>query len=202
MRPTNPETPESLPAAGPLEVEVKLPVEDLTAVLARIRAAGYQEIESRSFEANVLYDTEAQELRGKQQALRIREYRGEAILTFKGKPLPGKHKQREELETMVGDARVLATLLERLGYQPIFRYEKFRSVFGKADEAGVITVDETPLGAYLELEGNAAWIDATALELGYGPGDYVTASYATIYLEHCRRNGIAPTHFVFESQPE
>lgn len=202
MRSTNPEIPGSSPRPGPLEVEVKLPVDDLTMALDRIRAAGYQEIESRSFEANVLYDTEAQELRGKQQALRIREYRGEAILTFKGKPIPGKHKQREELETTVGDAQVMEAVLERLGYRPVFRYEKFRTVFGREEETGVITVDETPLGAYLELEGNAGWIDATAKALGYSPGDYVTASYATIYVEHCRRRGIAPTHFVFESRPE
>jgi adenylate cyclase class 2 len=182
---------------GPVEVEVKLPVADLAEVLARISAAGYQEVESRSFESNVLYDTEEGALRQKQQALRIREYRGEAILTFKGKPIPGKHKQREELETVIGSAEAMAAVLERLGYVPLFRYEKFRRVYAREGALGVITVDETPLGAYLELEGEPAWIDRTAQTLGFAPDDYVTASYATIYLEHCRRTGATPGHFIF-----
>lgn len=184
-------------SAGPMEVEIKLPVADLPAVLRRIVAAGYRETHARSFESNVLYDTADHALRRNQQALRVREYRGQTALTFKGKPLPGRHKQREELETTVGSGATLAAVLDRLGYKPVFRYEKYRHIYSKDGEPGVITVDETPLGPFLELEGESGWIDATAARLGYRPDDYITASYATLYLEHCREIGIEPAHFVF-----
>ena len=183
--------------AGPMEVEIKLPVPDLPTVLRQIVAAGYRETHARSFESNVLYDTADHALRRNQQALRVREYRGQTALTFKGKPLPGRHKQREELETTVGSGATLAAMLDRLGYKPVFRYEKYRHIYSKENEAGVITVDETPLGPFLELEGESGWIDATAARLGYSPDDYITASYATLYLEHCRATGIEPAHFVF-----
>ena len=180
-----------------MEVEIKLPVADLPAVRQRILSAGYRELEPRSFEANVLYDTADLALRRNQQVMRLREYRGQTVITLKGKPLPGKHKQREELETVVGSGAVIALFLERLGYQPVFRYEKYRNVFSREGEPGVITVDETPLGPFLELEGESEWIDATAALLGFREGDYITASYATLYLEDCRAKGIEPTHFVF-----
>lgn len=187
--------------SNPVEIEVKLRPHDLSEVLRAIRAAGYVEIESRSFEANVLYDNDREELREKREALRVREYRGKSILTYKGAPVPGVHKQREELETTVGSAAMFATILGRLGFHPKFRYEKFRSVFRRDAEPGVITVDETPLGPFLELEGEAAWIDRTALELGFSPKDYITASYATIYVDHCLQMGEEPTHFVFDAAP-
>src|SRR5690606_17025666 len=115
----------------------------------------------------------------------------------KGKPLPGKHKQREELETVVGSGAVLALLLQRSGYQPVFRYEKYRNVFFRAGAPGVITVDESSLARLLELEGESGWIDETAVLLGFREDDYITASYATLYSEDCRAKGIEPTHFVF-----
>ncbi|MDZ7637369.1 MAG: class IV adenylate cyclase [Bryobacterales bacterium] len=195
--PSNSPADESPGSPGPVEVEIKLRVVDLPATLARIREAGFAEIETPSFEANVLYDTAEQALRGNQNALRLREYRGRTVLTFKGKPLPGRHKRREELETVVENGAVMAKVLERLGYQPLFRYEKFRSVFGHEGDAGVITLDETPIGTFLELEGEAGWIDRTAARLGFAVEDYVTASYATLYLEHCKGAGIEPAHFVF-----
>ena len=182
---------------GHMEVEIKLPVADLAAALERIREAGYRETAARSFESNVLFDTDDQALRRNQQALRLREYGGQTILTLKGKPQEGRHKQREELETQVGSGAVITLLLERLGYKPVFRYEKYRHVYAREGEPGLITVDETPLGPYLELEGDSDWIDRTATQLGFGPDDYITAPYAAIYLEYCRTTGIEPAHFVF-----
>jgi adenylate cyclase class 2 len=89
-------------------------------------------------------------------------------------------------------------VLAALGYQPTFRYEKYRTTFSKDGEPGLITVDETPIGDFLELEGLGVWIDATALQLGYGEVDYVTASYASLYRQHCVENPTAvPTAMTF-----
>jgi len=61
-------------------------------------------------------------------------------------------------------------------------------------------VDETPIGAYMELEGNARWIDRTARQLGFAPAHYITASYGSLYFEWCRARGIEPGDMVFKSR--
>jgi adenylate cyclase class 2 len=93
----------------------------------------------------------------------------------------GLHKSREELETSAGDTRMLELILARLGLVPSFRYEKFRTTFRAVEEPGVVALDETPIGIFIELEGPAYWIDATALRLGFTTGDYIVASYAALY---------------------
>ncbi len=180
-------------------MEIKLPVTDLAAVRGRISAAGFYETGPRSFEANVLYDTADSALRNTHRMLRLRVWGGKTVLTFKGAPLPGRHKQREELETVVESGATLALMLARLGYEPVFRYEKFRQIFRRGDERAVIAVDETPIGPFLELEGDSEWIDETAAELGFCEEDYITASYAVLYTEYCRKHALEPAHFVFPS---
>ena len=82
-----------------------------------------------------------------------------------------------------------------LGFAPVFRYEKYRTEF--TDGEGVVTLDETPIGDYLELEGGEEWIDRVAAKLGYRESDYVTMSYGRLYLEHCNKNQIEPANMVF-----
>ena len=77
-------------------------------------------------------------------------------------------------------------ILTRLGYQPSFAYEKFRTTFRAAGEEGIVTLDETPIGDFLELEGPGSWIDQTAITLGFGSADYITSSYAALYDEYRR----------------
>ena len=60
-----------------------------------------------------------------------------------------------------------------------------------------MTLDETPIGNFIELEGPRRWIDKVARQFGYTRADYITASYAVLYFEHCRKRGIRPTHMVF-----
>jgi adenylate cyclase class 2 len=122
---------------------------------------------------------------------------GGAKLTYKGPPEGGKHKSREELELDLSDADAIAAILDRLAYHPVFRYEKFRTEFGQHESSGVATVDETPIGVYLELEGDPSWIDGTARKLGFAETDYITASYARLYLDWCKVQGVAPTNMLF-----
>jgi adenylate cyclase class 2 len=113
-------------------------------------------------------------------------------LTYKGRPAVGRHKSREELELEVSAAPPMAAILDRLGFRPVFRYEKYRTEYRRPGSAGVATVDETPVGVFLELEGPPRWIDRTARALGFSERDYITASYGRLYLEWCERNGVAP----------
>lgn len=138
-------------------------------------------------------------MRQARQLLRLREFGGVATLTWKGPPAEGPHKSREEIETAVGSAAALARLWERLGYRPVFRYEKFRTTFRRGGEAGEAVLDETPIGCFLELEGSPGWIDKNAQELGFGADEYIAESYATLYFKHCERTGQPAKDMVFDA---
>jgi len=180
------------------EVEIKLAVANAAAARRLLRGAGFQVARRRLFERNILFDTAAGTLRTAHCLLRVREAAGEVKLTFKGPPEPGPHKSREELETEVASARVFVAVLERLGFGPVFRYEKYRTEFRQAGRGGIATVDETPIGVYVELEGSPAWIDRTARKLGFAPDRYITASYGSLYLDWCRERGIEPSDMIFQ----
>lgn len=62
----------------------------------------------------------------------------------------------------------------------------------------VIAIDETPVGTFVELEGDEVAIAAAAARLGCTPADYVLASYRTLFLEHRARHGGTGEHMVFE----
>ena len=144
-----------------------------------------------------MYDTAAGDLRAAHSLLRVREAAGAVILTYKGPPKPGRHKSREELETQVSAGRAMQAILDRLGFRPVFRYEKYRAEYQRPGTSGVATVDETPIGTFIELEGAPRWIDRTAKELGFAPADYITASYGSLYLDWCRQAGVEPSNMQF-----
>jgi adenylate cyclase class 2 len=184
-------------AHGDRETEIKLAVESAAAARRLLHRAGFRIARRRVFEANTVFDTAEGSLRSARELLRVREAAGEVKLTYKGPPEAGRHKRREELETDAGSARTISTILERLGFHPAFRYEKYRAEYRRPAKAGVATVDETPIGTYVELEGNGRWIDRTARELGFTTGQYITASYGALYLEWCGRRGVKPGNMVF-----
>ncbi len=72
-----------------------------------------------------------------------------------------------------------------------------RTTFEASGQEGIVTLDETPIGDFLELEGPESWIDRTALRLGFGPADYITSSYAALYEEHRRIHPTVPRDMQF-----
>ncbi|MBL8226856.1 MAG: class IV adenylate cyclase [Bryobacterales bacterium] len=160
-----------------------------------LRNAGFRLKRTRTFEVNVLFDTPELRLRAAGSLLRVRQFGKEWVLTFKGPAKAGRHKSREELETQLADGENLPAILGRLGFEPVFRYEKYRTEY--TDGEGIATIDETPIGDFVELEGSAAWIDAAALKLGWSAADYITKSYGKLYLDHCERRAILPSNMTF-----
>jgi adenylate cyclase class 2 len=182
------------------ETEIKLKVADADAARLLLRGAGFRLHKWRVFEDNVILDSAGLKLRKAGALLRVREAGGEATLTYKGKAAAGKHKVREELETGVSDAGAFARIAERLGFTPKFRYQKYRTEFQEPDGKGVATLDETPIGIYLELEGPPEWIDRTAQRLGFREADYITESYGALYFAWCREQRVTPGQMVFQDQ--
>jgi adenylate cyclase class 2 len=180
----------------------------------------------RMHEMNLIFDTPDGGLAKHGQLLRIRtetpapakkSARSKAVartlLTFKSPPeelaigdvRPGagrRHKVREEIETELIDGATIRRIFEGLGLRGWFRYEKYRTtyVLPRRDawaKGLLIEVDETPIGTFVELEGQAAAIDRSAKELGYSPKDYVLKNYLVLYVEECKRQGVQPKDMLF-----
>ena len=179
----------------PNEIEIKFRIEDLRDLNRRLRASGFRRTTSRTHEMNALYDLPGQPLRKRGELLRLREYGKEWVLTHKSKGLAGRHKRRVELETRVSDGRTTDEILRALGYQPTFRYEKFRAEW--TDNRGQVVVDETPIGNFGEIEGPPRWIDQTAKKLGIRPEHYITDTYAGLFFAWKRRTRSAANEMTF-----
>jgi len=187
-------------SSGAQETEIKLAVGEARTARRRLRAAGFRVSRARVFESNTVFDTPKLGLRRASCLLRIREAGGRATLTYKGAPLPGRHKSRQEIELEIARPAAMADIIARLGYVPVFRYQKYRTEYQEARGGGVATVDETPIGVYLELEGSPRWIDRTARRLGFSEDEYITASYGRLYLQWCETRGKRPSHMVFRGR--
>jgi len=179
------------------EVEIKLRVHSAETARRLLRGSGFSVVRRRTLEQDAVYDTREGALRKRAQLLRVRNYGSSAFLTYKGPPRRGRHKDREEIETTVSNSQALCRMLERLGMQPSFRYEKYRTEFTKPGGAGTAMLDETPIGVFIELEGPPEWIDSTAEELGFAEGDYITASYAGLYFESRGTRPETPAEMLF-----
>jgi len=99
----------------------------------------------------------------------------------------------------VQDRRILGVILERLGLQVMFRYEKFRTSYslrlrGKRHSVD-LSVDETPIGNYLEIEGAEADIHRVAEQLGFEEDAFIKESYLTLFAKSRLRR--SQQHMIF-----
>lgn len=184
-------------AHGGNETEIKLAVESTQEARRLLRAAGFTVSRRRVFESNVIFDTPKLTLRKAATLLRVRRAGSVSTITYKGRPAIAKHKSREELETEIADGGTMSAIIDRLGLNPVFRYEKYRTEYRQNRGAGMAMLDETPVGVYLELEGSPRWIDRTARQLGFSEQDYIVRSYARLYVEWCQRKKVQPGDMVF-----
>ncbi len=169
----------------------------MRALARRLRGAGFRLVTPRTHELNTLYDLPGGLLRKRKELLRLRKYGLQWTLTHKAKKKTGRHSSREELETSVDDGKQMDLILRALGYSPSFRYEKFRAEW--TDGKGQVVVDETPIGDFCEIEGAPRWIDATAKKFGVSQADYITANYASLFLEWKARTKSGAEEMTFKA---
>jgi adenylate cyclase, class 2 len=168
-----------------------------------IEKHGYGISVSRTLESDQLFDLPSAALRQSDQILRLRkmsspEGQTRAMVTYKGPATRDGYKSREEIEFDVSDPDTFTLVLHRLGYRPTFLYEKYRTQLQIAGEPGLITIDETPIGVYLEIEGPPDWIDSTAARLGFPATQFLTISYASLYREYRGQHPEAPADMTFD----
>ncbi|MFQ3581424.1 MAG: class IV adenylate cyclase [Chloracidobacterium sp.] len=182
-----------------IEAEIKLAGPTLDALQQRLTAAGFtlELTTPRHFEDNWLFDTPTRSLFNTRQALRVRlrDDLDGATVTHKGKPVetPASGvKVREELELTVSDGHTLIQLFKKLGFEKTFRYQKFRTIYRLRHSTGLdlwAMFDETPIGCFVELEGDQAAIERLIQQLGLARDDYITASYPRLQFERCQAMG-------------
>jgi adenylate cyclase class 2 len=166
---------------GPVETEIKLETPGPEAARAAVARLGARLKSARHFEDNLLLDDAAGSLRAAGTILRLRRVPEGGVLTYKGPRLASAGlKSRPEQETTVADADVMQSILERLGLRPIFRYQKYRESYDWRGQE--IVVDETPIGTFLEVEGDEEGIHAAVSAMGFGPSDCLTDSYIGLFL--------------------
>ncbi len=183
------------------EIEVKIPLADPQTFERRLPALGFQLETARRFERNTLYDTPERTLRNTHQILRIREYGDTWTLTHKRHPdqedlAATRYKVRVETETTVADGHALAEVFTRLGYSPMFHYEKYRTEWSQ--QGAHLVIDETPIGTFAELEGPIAWIDATLKSLDIDPNECVSDSYGRLFTTWKERTGSSAANLTFD----
>jgi adenylate cyclase class 2 len=190
---TSAPTPAGIPR---VEIEVKLPCEDLARVRERLRALGAQSVSDLHFEANELYDDLPGRLSRSGSTLRVRRAGGETILTYKGPArLEEGIKQRVERETRVSDAEEIEAILEALGLSPRFRYEKRREEWRL--NSALVALDETPIGNYVEIEADPAEIRRVVVALDLDFASAIPYSYAKLYERKRKEEPDLPEDMVF-----
>jgi adenylate cyclase class 2 len=87
--------------------------------------------------------------------------------------------RREELETEIADFEAAHQLLIALGYEVVFIYEKYRTVYTLA---GVqVMLDELPFGSFVEIEGEPSGIHKAADQLQLNWQAAIPASYHALF---------------------
>ena len=182
-----------------IEIKLRLP-EKLAKTRHQLHELGFEIKKHRMLESNVLFDNSKRALRRHGKLVRLRKMGPHNVLTYKGPSQPGKYKKRQEIEIELSDATALNEILMHVGYHPVFRYEKFRTEYGRDGEEGKVLLDETPIGNFLEIEGSPRWIDLTARLLGFEHSDYITRSYGYLYLAYCRERRTRPKNMLFTEE--
>ena len=162
-----------------LEIEVKIRIEHLDGIKEQIQSQDVELIKERHSQDDTFYDWPSFDLRKKRHALRVRKINNKTFLTFKGPEQKSrKFKIREEFETEVKNEKHLRKIIKSLGLQPVFQYQKFRTVYRK--KKLTICLDETPIGDFLELEGQQSEIVRFARALNFSKDDFIKKDYVQL----------------------
>ncbi len=180
------------------EIEVKLAAKDLGALRESLRGLGARLIAGLHDEVNDLYDYDdaTRSLAGGGRTVRLRAAAGKTILTYKGKArFQNGVKTREEREVEVSDGGEAEGILAGLGLSRRFRYEKRREEWSLEDCA--VALDETPIGDFVEVEGDPVSIRKVFVRLGLDFGEAIPYSYAELYQRRRKEQPGLPADMVW-----
>lgn len=171
------------------EIEVKLRLARKEEIPPKLEEAGARLVHPRAFEDNQLYDFPDFALKTRGAMLRVRTEDRGTVLTYKDAGrVEGGAKVRDEMEVTVSDGETIIAIITRLGLRQLFRYQKQRTIYAFSEL--IITIDETPIGDFLEIEGPREMIDSFAARIGFAASDYIAKSYFALYQEYLTEKGL------------
>ncbi len=193
------------PMSGPktgIECEIKLRVDSVQEGIDRIGRLPAQLERASRFEDNEIFDTAERRLAAAGCLLRLRVVDGRGLVTFKEPVTSALHaKVRAEVESEVGDPGAIRAIFLKSGFRRVWRYQKYRSdhawVAPDSGEALAISLDRTPIGTWLELEGPMDAIDRAAARMGFTRDDYVLDDYRSLHRAWIARRGEGASDMVF-----
>jgi len=153
----------------------------------------------RLFEDNIIYDDEEGSLASRRCVLRLRKS-DRATLTFKLPIEKSTFKVMEEFETEVSNFEGMHQILCRLGYKKAFRYQKYRET--ASFEHSKVSLDRTPIGDFVEIEGEEKEIRKIAGLLRLKIEDGTSKNYHELYLDYCGERSASPGDMVFKNGSE
>ena len=182
----------------PLEIEIKLKIDDHAPVVKKLRRLGAQHT-GRLREWNIFFDRPDNSLRAADSGLRVRfespvgasgKRPCTALLTFKGPPRKSGLRSRPAYDLTVTPADQLMPLLNALGFRQTYAFEKIRDSWQLA--RCKIELDTLPhFDTFLEIEGpSERAVRAVQKRLGLESVPAVKKSYAQMisaYLATRRR---------------
>jgi adenylate cyclase class 2 len=173
------------------EVKIRISEEMLKGLEEKLCEIGFQPLSESTFEDNLLFDFPDRTLEDSGCALRLRNYGDSYTLTYKGpKKRDSLMKVRREIETSVGSFDSTRSLLESIGLEVNFQYAKWRQKYELTWNDGNVEVciDKTPIGVFVEIEGERESISQIADRLGWDSSDFITDNYVNLYRE-AEKNG-------------
>jgi len=133
-----------------MELEVKVPCEDLDGLEERLLGMGAMHLEDLD-QVDQYFDHPGRDFGRTDEALRLRRENDRTVITYKGPKLDRDTKLREEIELSVEDLERMSLILRRLGFRPVITITKKRTVY---ELQGMhFCLDRLPgLGDFVEME--------------------------------------------------
>jgi predicted adenylyl cyclase CyaB len=175
------------------ERELKFADVDLNQLKVRLVELDAERQGAPTLEDNFIFDKNG-ELDSAGSLLRLRLDGRGARMTFKGPAtFDGMAKVRREIETGVDDVEKMRALIEALGYSLVRRYQKKREEWFLG--AIVIALDHTPIGDFVEFEGEGC--ETVAKRCGLDPKKAERRNYLRLYEDYLQENPESPPDMVF-----
>ncbi|MEN3017273.1 MAG: class IV adenylate cyclase [Candidatus Methanosuratincola petrocarbonis] len=168
------------------EIEAKAPVEDASIIESRVRQSGGELIGEKT-QVDIYLSHPCRDMRGADEALRLRLEGGKCVVTFKGARMKGNLKSREELEFSVGEWEKALEVFSRLGFKVAARVCKVRREYRLLGAS--VAIDRVEgLGDFVEIEAprtgtemeRSALVESVATMIGVDKSRLTTKSYVEL----------------------
>jgi adenylate cyclase class 2 len=158
------------------EIETKFNLPSIDDFHRNVLDYGGRLVQPRTLERNLRFDTPEGRLSATEQILRLRSDH-KTTLTYKRSVHAEK---RTEIQFELNDFDAAKNLLEALGFEVIFIYEKYRQIFQVGDV--YLMIDELPFGTFVEIEGpSLESIKQAAHNLDLKWNNRITTNYLSLF---------------------